>query len=168
MLLKPYPETPTQPLVGLETPLTPESSVDHNIRVSIDSTTPQKFIKPRTAIIPNPARTELEGTTELIVKESINEALTKAGVLDSLIESERNKATVRSSLKENYAEISDAIRVIAENMRIGDSSSVKQRAAEKILELHGINAKNGVDFAINVIVDGNLNVANILNPHREE
>lgn len=137
--------------------------MDFLVHESIESTGEQKFLKPRTAIIPNPALAAASS-----VKESVNEALTKAGILDSLIESERRKATVRTSLKENYADISDAVRVIAENMRISDSFSVRQRAAEKVLELHGIDSKANNDFNINVIVDGNLNVANILNPHREK
>lgn len=153
-----------KPTIGLESePPPPEPSVDFLVHESIESTGEQKFLKPRTTIIPNPAL-----AASSAVKESVSEALTKAGILDSLIESERRKATVRTSLKANYADIGDAVRIIADNMRNSDSFSVRQRAAEKVLELHGIDSKANSDMSINVIIDGNLNVANILNPHREK
>lgn len=75
---------------------------------------------------------------------------------------------LQASLQKNLATVDEAVSAIAVNMRNAENAFVRQRAAEKILELHGINQKNQGDFTINIITDTNqVNLAQVLNPTRE-
>jgi peroxiredoxin len=77
---------------------------------------------------------------------------------------------LQSSLQRNLATIDEAVSVISMNMRNAEEAHIRQKAAEKILELHGFNNKNTQgDFTINIVTDKNqVNLANVLNPKREE
>ena len=75
---------------------------------------------------------------------------------------------VRTILNEKGAGIEDALEVVACNMRFANDERLRQQAAEKILEYHGLDKNSSGDTTINVICPANVNLANILNPTRIE
>ncbi len=75
---------------------------------------------------------------------------------------------IRRILNDKGASLEETLDIISTNMRFSSDEQLRQKAAEKVLELHGVTKDSHGDMTINIVCPENVNLANILNPKRDE